>query len=256
MSLEAFGEAFAKSFAESSGQSLEACRAAVKLLSEDVLREGAESLLTNRSISGFSKDIIEVGGAEGSEAIAGSFTRGASKAVAEAVSENLVESSAQEGLNSAVNKLGAAGEFSPKGNEGWAKVVNLLLDDAKTSALKANLKDPSIFEATLTGIKNNWGKLLIAGVTIEVVTVWLATGNGIQSLVDAVGNVITEIAKNLIGALAGVATSLTEPIGQGIGSTLKTVGIILGVVAGVGLLIYIIYLIIQKVRADKAAKKV
>jgi hypothetical protein len=171
------------------------------------------------------------------------------------VSERLAAASKEEGLNSAIGKLGTSGEFTFLGNEFWGKLIKNLLDDTNVETLTKQLKEPGRLDTILTGIKNNWGKLLISGVTFEVVTVWLATGGGIQDLVNAVANVVDDTAKNLIGALAGVAKSLTDPIGSGIGSALKTTGIILGVVVGIGLLIYVIYLIIKKVRADNAKKK-
>ena len=250
-----FLEAFAKEMARVAGTSEKVMLEGLENCVKRVLDEGAEALTTNRSLTGYAKDVTEAGGAIGAESLTITFTRGASKELASKVTEELAAKAGQEGLDAAVATLGRAGEFSTKGNVAWSKIVKSLLSDETVSSLKNYLKEPGLLSKTMTSIRNNWGKLLIAGVTVEVVSVWLARGGGIQDLVDAIGNVVTDVAKNLIGAIAGVAKSVADPIGKGIGGALKTTGIILGAVAGVALLIYVIYVIVKKSKADKAKNK-
>ena len=98
---------------------------------------------------------------------------------------------------------------------------------------------------------------------------------GIGQLVKEIGNVCTEVAKDFIGALAGigknlffflffckiltsiffVGKALADPIGKGIGSAFKNVGIAVAIAGGIALLVVGIYFGVKKSKENLKKSK-
>jgi|EP01047_Picozoa_sp_COSAG01_P026562 hypothetical protein len=102
-------------------------------------------------------------------------------------------------------------------------------------------------------LKKKSPQIVIAGLTIAGLTAWaIVTGfnpaDDIEALLDGIAKAfsdpLSDTTKKLIGSTVGLAETLTKPIG----STIKTVGIIFGVVAGLVILVVGIYYGIRKAK--------
>jgi len=234
-------------------------------LAEDVVAEGmaniaegeAENLAlitTRESAEDFCRDVVQQGGTD-APSITATASRAANREVQTALEQTVVDGAAEEGVSNATTEV-----LNKPLRKGGKEALEDLTTDTlgspeRTSRLKADIANPpSRVRQIFEGIKNNWGKLLVSGCTVAVVVVWLSTGHTLQDLIDSVGNVIDDLGKNLIGALAGIARSLTDPIGTGIGGALKNVGISVAIAGGIALLVVAIYYGIRKARENTTGK--
>jgi hypothetical protein len=236
------------------GMSGEAIENGLKNLGEEAT-ERIKLLTTRESGLNFGTNMGERGAIDG-PSITATAERGANITVQNNIQILVINNAEREGLSTALAKV-ASEPLLPEGIKALNKLSTTVLEQADEIAkLKtALLKPPSgLVTEFFTGVKNNWGALLVSGVTIAVVTVWLANGGSLSDLIDAVGNVLDDTGKNLIGAIAGVATSLTEPIGKGLGGALKTVGVSVAIAAGVALLVVGIYYGVRKTRENTTGK--
>jgi len=121
------------------------------------------------------------------------------------------------------------------------------------TATAAEITETSKSSRIIDALNSKFAKYVLVSAT--VLSVWTLGGkNSLDSFLLSLTNSLTETAKNLIGAMTSIAKSLTDPLGAGLGSAVKTILIIIGAVAGVALLGFAGYKIYQKVQADKAKK--
>ena len=221
--------------------------------SPELISSAAANLQTAKSAGDFTKDVVQKG-VHDAKNILRNMTEAGNLAAIEPASAAMKAAAADAdvGIAGGVADLVNAGSVSAKGGAALADVAKTIADDTIAPTLRADLKTaPSWLEKIMTGVRDNYGKLLVAGVTSTVVIMWLATGHGLQDLFDAVENIVSETSKNLIGALAGIAHSLTDPLGKSLGSIMTTVGIVVAVLAGVALLGYGIYMGVKKSKEAK-----
>lgn len=211
------------------------------------------SIATEESANGLTRDILEGGNGTAEDVSARTLQSADQKVVNKRLSEFL-DKVEEKGLLSAT----ADSVEKPMTKVGLDRVEELgpkLSDEEFVAKLKTALKKPTkLAKQIFQGIKKNWGKLLFTGVTLAVVITWLANGHGIQDLVVAAGNVVEDLGKNLIGAFAGVAKTIADPIGKGIGGVFKTVGTVVGIAVAVAVVVVGVYYVIKKVRENKNQK--
>ena len=234
-------EAFIKEALEEAGVAREVAEESFVNLKQEVKENLANTIKNEVSAVNLLKGVP----LDDAESITEGLTTIADRTVADAEQKAVVES---DDLATAINR--AAANASELGKAGLKKIGDYL--KTNTDKLISALKKPSsVAQAGFKYLSENFGKFVLGGCTIAVVVVWLASGGGIQDLINAIGSLLSDLGKSLIGALAGVAESLVGPLGAGAGSAIKTVGIIIGAIAGVILLAVGIYFIVKKVREDK-----
>ena len=229
-------------------------REGVEGLGVEVKELVAETVVTEATAQSIASDVAGAG-ARDAETTRSITTTAANRTVMNSAQEEVAAKAAAKGVSSAIDSF--SGKVSQSGQQVLQDLQTSVLSNTEAlSDLRSALNKPIAGRASTMWeeIKQNWGKLLFAGLTTTVVIVWLATGHGLQDLISAVGNIVGDSAKNLIGAFRAIGEDLAKPLGEGAGSALKTVGIILGAVAGAALLGYAIYAIWKKAKEDKAKK--
>jgi hypothetical protein len=176
----------------------------LKNMAEDEAENIAKNIGTKESAEDYAGQMVEKG-AKDSLSIGRTAGEGANREVADAVEQGVVDGAEKNGLATSTAEA-AEKPMTQEAEQGVRDLADKTLSSPEeTAKLKGDIANPpSKATKAWEWAKNNKGSILVGGVTVTVVVVWLATGHGIQDLIHAIANVLDDLGKNLIGALAGI----------------------------------------------------